>query len=239
MSKEQRYKTEIQFIKDNYLSMSAREISTELGLGIDVVKRLARSFVYDINESLGVEGLPGFKIIKDSPIHAVNNKGTVVRIRTHKQIRPSVNKKGYFQVCLQGKKSHRVHRLVAENFVPNPGNNPQVNHIDGNKLNNSSDNLEWVTDEGNRSHAIRNGLWKNIPQKISQRQLGEGNSRSKLKESDVLDIYNRLKAGEGVCQIAKHYGVNHANICAIKSGKSWKALHDLHFKVQRPERDCS
>ena len=90
-------------------------------------------------------------------IYEVSNWGNVRNangdhISTHK------NSKGYLRVDLykNGTRTHkRVNRLVAEAFVSNPFNLPQVNHIDGNKLNNSYTNLEWVTDEENKAHRNR------------------------------------------------------------------------------------
>ena len=58
------------------------------------------------------------------------------------------------------RKSHLLHRLIAEAFLPNPSNLPEVNHKDGIKANCAADNLEWQTSQGNRKHAKDTGLWK-------------------------------------------------------------------------------
>ena len=68
------------------------------------------------------------------------------------RIRLCVNKVKY---------SRSVHRLVAEAFIPNPENKPEVNHKDGNRLNNNLENLEWNTKEENMAHAVETGLINN------------------------------------------------------------------------------
>lgn len=73
----------------------------------------------------------------------------------------SIGKGGYCVVSLQhkdSKKLFQVHRLVAQSFISNIQNKPEVNHIDGDKTNNCIDNLEWVTSSENIQHAIDNGL---------------------------------------------------------------------------------
>lgn len=75
--------------------------------------------------------------------------------------------------------SLKVHRLVAQAFIPNPENKPQVNHIDGNGLNNRVDNLEWCTAGENKKHAYAIGY---------QSSTGSKNARAKLTEEGVLQI---------------------------------------------------
>jgi hypothetical protein len=73
----------------------------------------------------------------------------------------AVNTGGYLAVSLgkgESSKNHRVHRLVALHFVPRVDGKPEVNHKDGDKVNNRADNLEWVTNLENIQHAVRLGL---------------------------------------------------------------------------------
>lgn len=97
----------------------------------------------------------GYSIDSDGIVY--NEKGDTLKTQ--------INKYGYLNlaICTDGKtKNFLVHRLIAKAFIPNPGNKPMVNHIDGNKLNNKISNLEWVTARENAVHAIEEKLYKNV-----------------------------------------------------------------------------
>ena len=90
-----------------------------------------------------------FKDIKHyEGLYQVSNLGRVYSIRNNKILKPKLNKCGYLSVNLKYKGSHvtkSIHRLVAQTFIENPYNFPQVNHKDEDKTNNCVDNLEWCT----------------------------------------------------------------------------------------------
>lgn len=88
--------------------------------------------------------------------YLVTSWGRVYNTETGKYLKPYSHYKGYLRVDLsnaEGKKHFKVHRLVAQAFIPNPEGKKQVNHIDGNNRNNSYTNLEWVTNEENAEKA--------------------------------------------------------------------------------------
>lgn len=96
-------------------------------------------------------------------LYQVSNFGRVrsLKFGKEKMMEGGITNKGYLQVTLSlnGRvKRYQVHRLVADVFISNPNNLPQVNHIDGNKTNNNVENLEWVTAKQNIHHAWNAGL---------------------------------------------------------------------------------
>lgn len=103
-----------------------------------------------------------FKVIEEFPQYQVsnlgnikNNKGKLLVINNRK------SNSGYIQIRLysSGKYYYRyLHRLIALAFIPNPNNFRTINHINGNKLDNSISNLEWASDEAQQRHAFLTGL---------------------------------------------------------------------------------
>lgn len=109
-----------------------------------------------ISKERGNMSLEIRKTINGYEDYEITSWGRVLNKKTGTFLNPYVHDKGYLRVDLygkQGKKHFKVHRLVAEAFIPNLGGKPQINHIDGNNQNNSVSNLEWVTNRENNLHA--------------------------------------------------------------------------------------
>lgn len=115
---------------------------------------MTQRYMTEHDEGKRVESLELFRPIQGYEQYEVSTWGRVRNIETNRFLAPEVHDKGYLRVDLytggQKHKHMKVHRLVANAFIPNPEGKPQINHIDGNNQNNSVTNLEWVTDAENK-----------------------------------------------------------------------------------------
>lgn len=102
-----------------------------------------------------------------------------------------------------------VHRLVAINFLENLNNYPQVNHIDGNKYNNNTNNLEWCTRDYNMQHAFNTGLCK-------KRYCGDNNNAQKVNQYDLAE--NLIKEWDCIKSAANSVGTHRNSITRCCNG---------------------
>ena len=152
--------------------------------------------------------------------YQVSNFGNVRSFSKWKNgelLRPGISKTGYYFVNLVrfGREKidcHRVHRLVAKSFLENPNDLPEVNHIDGNKLNNRVENLEWCSRERNIQHAYGSGL---IPIRTGKRNSLSKVVIQKTKSGDFV------KEWDSVADINRTlgYSINSIVCCCNKKPK--------------------
>ena len=124
--------------------------------------------------------------------------------------------KGYKRVALMkdGKTIDvLVHRLIAQTFLPNPENKPYINHIDGDKTNNSVSNLEWCTQKENVQHAIETGL---------KDDRGTHSSRASCNEEKLKEIRSLISEGKRNEEIAKVVGVSKDVVRYIRCNRTYK-----------------
>lgn len=157
-----------------------------------------------------------WKVVKGFENYLVSSLGNVKNIngKLKKIVYDSKNNYGYVELWKNNKgKKFRIHRLVAETFIPNTLGKEQVNHIDGDKKNNCVSNLEWVTPKENIRHAIENDL--------SSIKYGSKNLASKLKEEDVKYIRENAGINKSVKELSKIYNVSTTTIYNIINYKKW------------------
>ena len=121
--------------------------------------------------------MENWRFIKENNDYMVSDHGRIMSLKKpqKKILSSSLLHNGYEAIYIYQKGIHAaryVHRLVAETFIPNPKKLPQVNHLDGNTLNNHVSNLEWCDAYDNLMHAIRTGLRPvNVPRSMKEEKL--------------------------------------------------------------------
>lgn len=177
--------------------------------------------MYQVSNLGRVRSVDRYVYCEVSPNKLQHLFGKVLKIRT--------DKKGYAVVCLskEGKqKVGKVHRLVAQTFIPNPLDLPQVNHKDGCKTNNCVDNLEWCDNSYNQKHAWEFGL---------QPSYEESNGRGRpARAVAMLDLNTGevLRTFETLASVKRETGINQFNVRSVclglrnhAGGYDWKFIN--------------
>lgn len=158
--------------------------------------------------------------------YEVSNEGRVRRVmRTQaalkkygtpykylKPIRHKGKRTDYLDVQLGGGNRHLVHRLVATAFVPNPNNLPQVNHINGDGMDNRAENLEWVSNRENALHAKANGWTKPGKEAVAIKCIETGEVFNSSFEAADFVNHTKFQDSHRIKSLA-------CNIRAAASGK--------------------
>ena len=150
--------------------------------------------------------------VKSNSNYSVSNDGEVRRDDTKHIKAPIRNRDGYDKVDLYegGKRTtKRIHRLVGEAFIPNPENKPEINHKDGNKLNNHVSNLEWTTKRENIDHAVEHGLLNGRNPSYGMRGKKNPNGGAHGKPVRIVEtgeIFKNIKECS-VCKNCKARGI--------------------------------
>lgn len=157
-------------------------------------------------------------------IYKVSSNGDIYSIISKKNLRKVKSSTGYFHVQLYSNrkpKTINVHTIVADAFLPEKQGCPEINHKDGNKANNSVENLERVSKSENAKHAIRTGLRKPSPM-IGR--IGEENPNSKeILQYNINGQY--LRSWNGIAEAARFVGCSASSISACLTGRKKTATH--------------
>lgn len=187
------------------------------------------------------------------PNYAITTSGEVYSFHSKRFLRGWIDIGGYRKVSLSNGRGFSqvfVHRLLAEMFLSNPEAKPQVNHLDGNKLNNELSNLEWVTEKENTDHAYQNRLnpGKNngentLPSKVEGDSFFDPydyeNQDSISNEEEVRFICDLISQGYRDVDISKMTNLNrrYINLLRHNSAERWKeVVGEYQFSFKKEER---
>jgi hypothetical protein len=198
--RKERKPIDLVFLKDNFQTMTNKELAEKFGVGSAKVATELKKLGLK-RKKLNFEPMEDEQLVS-LPLsygdYSVSNKGRVINTKTNTLLKPYVNNHGYSTVTLYGEteKKYLVHRLVLLAFDPIADSEKlQVNHLNGNKKDNSFLNLEWVSHQENIDHAIKNNLFKigeEHPNSIYSVELVESVCRLLEKRKSNIEITRLL-----------------------------------------------
>jgi len=169
--------------------------------------------------------------IDDLP-YLVSRWGEVLSLRRNRLLKAQVTFDGYLWVDMNSgtkRLTGRVHRLVYAAYGGVLIKGMEINHLDGNKKNNHISNLEQVTQEENRRHAIALGLMANGARNAARTRMerkfgGSQSGNAKLVEAQVPEIRRRRSEGESLAQLSADFGVTKSLISMIARRRIWRYI---------------
>lgn len=160
-------------------------------------------------------------IIKYNNNYEVSNLGNVRNRKSQKILKPAISNKGYYLVSLSRdckQHTYTIHKLVMEHFNRCAFDYEVINHKDHNKLNNTLENLEYITQKENVKDAYNNGLCENC-RKQAQKNILKASESQKIKVNQYDLEGNFIKCWDYIRQIQKELGISNANIVKCCKGE--------------------
>ena len=164
-----------------------------------------------------VVGFPDYDVSNLGRVRSWYASSSAKRRGKPKILAQTVGSKGRMVISIHRDKkifTRRIHRLVAQAFIPNPENRPQVNHLTGLYTDNRQGNLEWATKATDLEHAMKYGL---VPHGIDH-------ALAKITPEIVREIRARCANGEPQPEIAADFGITQSNVSCIYRRVSWKRV---------------
>lgn len=149
-----------------------------------------------------------------SPGYSITKEGRVWSHRSSKFLKPRPLPTGYLRVSLPTRRDTYIHRLVGETFLIKTKGKDFINHKNGDKSDNRTENLEWVTCQENSKHRID----------VLKQGYGDKHCFAKVTNTQVREIKKRLATGEKPTAIARSYPLSRKAICNIKHGRAWRGV---------------
>ena len=187
-----------------------------------------KDFLQDCANASNMEMFKYVYLNNEKTNFMISSKGRIFSLNFNKsgeikELKTTLNKDGHKQITLKfkGKNySRRIHRLVAEAFIPNPNCLPQVNHIDEDKSNNRCDNLEWCDSKYNCNYGSRN-------KKGSENRLNIDHTPKRVICLETKEIYDSM--AQASKEIYNTDNANGISRCINKPNKAYKGYHWMYY----------